>query len=69
MTDNPLRNAPHTASSVIGEWSHPYDRETAAYPMGSVRASKYWSPVRRIDGAHGDRNLICSCPPPEEFED
>ncbi len=60
--DNPLRNAPHTAAMLAGEWTHPYDRETAAYPVGSLRADKYWPPVRRVDGAYGDRNLSCSCP-------
>jgi len=66
--DNPLRGAPHTASCVTGEWSRPYSRELAAYPPGVVRASKYWPPVRRIDGAYGDRNLVCSCPSPEAYE-
>jgi glycine dehydrogenase len=67
--DNPLRNAPHTAQSVVeGEWTHPYDRETAVYPVRSLIRNKYWPPVRRIDQAWGDRNLVCSCPPPEAFE-
>jgi glycine dehydrogenase len=67
--DNPLRNAPHTAQSVIdGEWTHPYDRETAVYPVRSLVRGKYWPPVRRIDQAYGDRNLVCACPPPEAFE-
>ncbi len=65
--DNPLRNAPHTAASVTGAWEHPYTREEAAYPAG-VFADKYWPPVRRVDGAYGDRNLVCSCPPMEEYE-
>lgn len=66
--DNPLVNAPHTAESVItGEWGHPYPRELAVYPApGQVRA-KYWPPVRRIDQAFGDRNLVCACPPIEAF--
>ncbi len=68
-TDNPLRNAPHTASMLIsGDWKHDYDRETAAYPAGGDRRVKYWPPVRRIDQAYGDRNLMCACPPPEAFE-
>jgi glycine dehydrogenase len=68
-SDNPLRNAPHTASMLIsGDWKHDYDRETAAYPAASDRRSKYWPPVRRIDQAYGDRNLMCSCPPPEAFQ-
>jgi glycine dehydrogenase len=60
--DNPLRCAPHTASCLANKWDHPYSRELAAYPMGRT-ASKVWPPVRRIDEAHGDRNLMCSCPP------
>jgi glycine dehydrogenase len=68
-TDNPLRNAPHTASMLIsGDWKHDYDRETAAYPAAGDRRAKYWPPVRRIDQAYGDRNLMCACPPPEAFE-
>ncbi|HUB42066.1 MAG TPA: aminomethyl-transferring glycine dehydrogenase [Streptosporangiaceae bacterium] len=67
--DNPLKNAPHTASMLIsGDWKHAYDRETAAYPAGGDRRAKYWPPVRRIDQAYGDRNLMCACPPPEAFE-
>lgn len=69
-TDNPLRNAPHTADSLVAdEWGHPYSRTEAAYPLPSVREGKYWSPVRRIDQAYGDRNLVCSCPPLEAYED
>jgi glycine dehydrogenase len=68
-TDNPLANAPHTAAMVTAdEWTHPYSRSLAAYPTGR-HADKYWAPVRRIDGAYGDRNLVCSCPPPEAFVD
>jgi glycine dehydrogenase len=68
--DNPLANAPHTADSVTADvWVHAYSRQVAAYPPGVDRASKYWTPVRRIDGAYGDRNLVCSCPSPEAFED
>jgi glycine dehydrogenase len=67
--DNPLRNAPHTADMVSGdEWPHPYPRSVGAYPRGVDRAGKYWPPVRRIDGAYGDRNLVCACPAPEAFE-
>ncbi|MET8763671.1 aminomethyl-transferring glycine dehydrogenase [Lentzea sp. NPDC004782] len=63
VEDNPLRNAPHTAACVtVGEWNHPYTREEAVYPAGTS-APKIWPPVRRIDGAKGDRNLVCSCPP------
>jgi glycine dehydrogenase len=67
--DNPLKNAPHTAASLLTiDWKHSYTREDAAYPLPSLRENKYWSPVRRIDQAYGDRNLVCSCPPPEAFE-
>ncbi|MER6875037.1 hypothetical protein ABT279_33280, partial [Amycolatopsis sp. NPDC000673] len=65
---SPLRGAPHTASSVIGEWTADYDRELAAYPVGVARKTKYWPPVRRIDGARGDRNLVCSCPPLDAYD-
>ena len=59
-----LRNAPHTAACLLADdWSQAYTRDQAAYPVPSLRAAKYWPPVRRIDGAHGDRNLFCSCPP------
>ncbi len=69
VADSVLRHAPHTAYSLAGEWDHPYDRQTAAFPPGVDRLSKYWPPVRRIDGAFGDRNLVCACPPPEAFEE
>ncbi|MGI8532558.1 MAG: glycine dehydrogenase (aminomethyl-transferring), partial [Geodermatophilaceae bacterium] len=65
--DNPLRGAPHTAGMLAGSWERPYSREQAAYPAGTGRDGKYWPPVRRIDGAHGDRNLVCSCPPIEAY--
>jgi glycine dehydrogenase len=64
-TPEVLHGAPHTAASVLGEL--PYDRVRAAFPPGVARATKYWPPVRRIDGAYGDRNLVCSCPPVEEL--
>ncbi|TCP50830.1 glycine dehydrogenase (decarboxylating) alpha subunit /glycine dehydrogenase (decarboxylating) beta subunit [Tamaricihabitans halophyticus] len=64
--DNPLRNAPHTAACLTGAWEHPYSRETAVFPGGNVR-DKIWPPVRRIDQAKGDRNLVCSCPPLEAY--
>ncbi|MGA1837874.1 aminomethyl-transferring glycine dehydrogenase [Herbiconiux sp. 11R-BC] len=69
VEDNPLRGAPHTAESVVSsEWAHPYARERAVYPVHSLVRGKYWPPVRRIDQAYGDRNLVCACPPPEAFE-
>ncbi|MBM0276088.1 aminomethyl-transferring glycine dehydrogenase [Micromonospora tarensis] len=68
--DNPLANAPHTAVMLSAdEWPHAYPRSVGGYPAGVDRAGKYWPPVRRIDGAYGDRNLVCSCPSPEAFED
>jgi glycine dehydrogenase len=70
QNDNPLKNAPHTAYSVIrDEWSHTYSREIAAYPIDYLRTNKFWPAVGRIDSAYGDRNLICSCPAIEEYED
>ncbi|WP_213813815.1 aminomethyl-transferring glycine dehydrogenase [Glaciihabitans sp. dw_435] len=66
--DNPLHGAPHTARAVIvGEWDHAYTREEAVYPMSALIRAKYWPPVRRIDNAYGDRNLVCACPPIEAF--
>ncbi|MDX6287282.1 MAG: glycine dehydrogenase [Frankiales bacterium] len=65
--DNPLRNAPHTAAMIAGEWSHPYDREVAVFPLPQIKLDKYWPPVRRVEGAYGDRNLMCSCPPIESY--
>ncbi len=68
-TDNPLVNAPHTAISVTSdEWTHPYSREQAAYPMDWLKNHKYWPSVGRVDNAYGDRNLICTCPPIEDYE-
>jgi glycine dehydrogenase len=67
LDDNPLRGAPHTAESIAGKWEHPYSREEAVYPTGAT-GPKLWPPVRRIDGAKGDRNLVCSCPPIEAYE-
>jgi glycine dehydrogenase len=66
--DNPLSGAPHTATMLAGEWAHPYTREEAAYPVRSLRDGKYWPPVRRVDGAYGDRHLVCSCPPMESYD-
>ncbi|MER7047557.1 aminomethyl-transferring glycine dehydrogenase [Streptomyces jumonjinensis] len=66
--DNPLSNAPHTAAALGGEWNHPYTRDEAVFPAGVSAADKYWPPVRRIDQAYGDRNLVCSCPPLDEYD-
>ncbi len=66
--DNPLHNAPHTAQDLMSdEWSHPYPRSLAAYPAGVDAAAKYWAPVGRVDNVHGDRNLVCTCPPIEDL--
>ncbi len=66
--DNPLHHAPHTAEDVVAdEWSRPYPREVAAYPVALLRQAKYWPPVGRIDEAYGDRHLMCACPPVEAY--
>ena len=68
--DSPLRHAPHTAGDVMSDsWDRKYGREQGAFPTLSVRDRKYWPPVGRIDNVHGDRNLICSCPPIEAYQD
>jgi len=68
-TDNLLKNAPHTAEALLVEkWSHNYSRETAAFPAPWTREHKFWPSVGRIDGAYGDRNLVCICPPVEEYK-
>jgi glycine dehydrogenase len=62
--DNPLKNAPHTAEALLkADWTHPYSRELAAYPVTGLRRDKYWSPVGRVDNVYGDRNLFCNCVP------
>ncbi len=68
VEDSPLRGAPHTAAALVSRWERPYDRATAVFPAGQT-AAKYWPPVARINQAYGDRNLVCSCPPPEAFAD
>ncbi|WP_427174669.1 aminomethyl-transferring glycine dehydrogenase [Arthrobacter sp. 92] len=69
LEGSPLRNAPHTAAAVVSsDWARQYPREQAAFPVHSLRQDKYFPPVGRIDGAAGDRNLVCSCPPIAEFE-
>ncbi len=68
LEESALRRAPHTAGSIVhGEWSRPYSREHAVFPVPGVERAKYWPPVARIDQAHGDRNIVCSCPPVEAF--
>jgi glycine dehydrogenase len=66
--DNPLRNAPHTAAEVVANgWRHAYSREQAAYPARSLKGQKYWPPVKRVDNAYGDRNLVCTCAPVSDY--
>ena len=66
--DNVVKNAPHTLSDLVSpDWGHPYSREEAVFPLPHLRKNKFWPPVSRIDNAHGDRNLVCSCPSPEDF--
>ena len=68
IEDSPLRGAPHTAAvAVSSDWDRAYSREQAVYPVSVLRTDKYFPPVGRIDNAHGDRNLVCSCPPLEAF--
>ena len=67
--NNPLCNAPHTVEDLVSEWGRPYTREEACFPRGSFRVDKYWAPVNRVDNVYGDRNLICTCPPLEEYLD
>ncbi|MFV3403537.1 aminomethyl-transferring glycine dehydrogenase [Pseudomonas sp. NY15463] len=67
--DNPLKNAPHTAAELAGEWTHGYSREQAVYPLPSLVDAKYWPPVGRVDNVYGDRNLVCACPSIESYQD
>jgi glycine dehydrogenase len=65
--NNPLKNAPHTVNDLVAEWDRPYSREQGCFPAGSFRVDKYWPPVGRVDNAYGDRNLVCICPPVEDY--
>jgi len=65
--DSPLRHAPHTVEDLVRDWDRPYSREQGCFPPGAFRVDKYWPPVGRVDNAHGDRNLICTCPPLEAY--
>ena len=67
--DSPLHHSPHTVEDLVGDWDRVYSREQACYPPGAFRVDKYWPPVNRVDNAHGDRNLVCSCPPLEAYEE
>ena len=64
--DNALKNAPHTHNDLLGEWKHPYSKQQAFFPLGD-HGAKYWPPVKRVDNVFGDRNLVCSCPPLEDY--
>jgi glycine dehydrogenase len=65
--DSPLRHAPHTVEDLIAEWTRAYSREQGCFPPGAFRVDKYWPPVGRVDNVHGDRHLICTCPPVENY--
>jgi glycine dehydrogenase len=65
--NNPLKNAPHTVQDLVGEWDRPYSREQACFPPGAFKVDKYWPPVNRVDNVYGDRNLVCACPPVEDY--
>ena len=68
--DNPLKNAPHTATMVSGsEWTHAYPRELAAFPLASLKLQKYWPPVARVDNAYGDKHIMCACIPVDAYKD
>lgn len=66
--DNPLVNAPHTLADLTGEWTHSYDRKTAIFPLEGMNPAKYFPPVNRIDNVYGDRNVMCACPPTEDYQ-
>lgn len=66
--DNLLKRAPHTADLLLGDWTRPYPKERAFFPTPATRDDKYWPPVARVDNAYGDRHLVCSCPPMEEYQ-
>ena len=65
--NNPLKNAPHTMEDLVRDWDRPYSRDQACFPPGAFRVDKYWPPVNRVDNAYGDRHLVCTCPPMEEY--
>jgi glycine dehydrogenase len=67
ITESPLRHAPHTVHDLVGDWDRKYSREEGVFPEGTARVDKYWSPVSRIDNVYGDRNLVCSCLPIEDY--
>ncbi|MBB5515660.1 glycine dehydrogenase [Rubricella aquisinus] len=67
--NNPLRNAPHTMEDLVSDWDRPYSRQQGCFPPGAFRVDKYWAPVNRVDNVYGDRNVVCSCPPMEDYQE
>ncbi len=67
--NNPLKRAPHTVNDLVDDWDRPYSREQGCFPPGSFRVDKYWPPVGRVDNVYGDRHLVCTCPPLENYEE
>ncbi len=67
--ESPLRRAPHTVEDLVGDWDRPYSREAGCFPVGAFRVDKYWPPVNRVDNAYGDRNLVCTCPPLNSYQE
>ncbi len=67
--NNPLKRAPHTVEDLVGNWDRPYSREQGCYPAGAFRVDKYWPPVNRVDNVYGDRHLVCTCPPLEDYQE
>lgn len=65
--DSPLRRAPHTVEDLVADWDRPYSREQGCFPPGAFREDKYWPPVGRVDNVYGDRHLVCTCPPVEDW--
>jgi len=65
--NNPLKNAPHTMEDLVSDWERPYSRKEGCFPPGSFRVDKYWAPVNRVDNVYGDRHLVCTCPPVEDY--
>jgi glycine dehydrogenase len=67
VDNNPLKNAPHTVEDLVSDWDRPYSRDQGCFPPGAFRVDKYWPPVNRVDNAYGDRHLVCTCPPMEDY--
>ncbi len=65
--NNPLKNAPHTVEDLVGDWDRPYSRDQGCFPPGAFRVDKYWPAVNRVDNVHGDRHLVCTCPPMSDY--